>query len=92
MCEPITGAMIGQALMGAVATQAVSGLMGGGKSSTPQAPAAPAAPPQATKQPDQAASRTRGAAGTPTSATMLTGAAGVDPASLALGKNTLLGA
>lgn len=62
--------------------------------STP-APTAPTAPPQASKSPNtqsyrnanQTAENGQGA----TASTLLTGAGGIDPNALALGKNTLLG-
>lgn len=88
MCDPVTAAW---AIGGALASQTLMAK----QPSTP-APQAPSAPPQPTKQPDQAAARKNGGLGAATgqagTGTMLTGAAGVDPASLALGKNTLLGA
>lgn len=74
---------------------AVSQLM---KPKTPkvQAPAAPKAPPQAAKAPDEVARRasqaaTTGGMGGGQSSTLLTGAGGINPGTLNLGKSTLLG-
>jgi hypothetical protein len=66
-----------------------------GGQSTPATPTAPPTP-QAPKAPDQRALRqaSGGNYGAPTpgaTGTMLTGASGVDPSALNLGKNTLLG-
>jgi len=83
-------------------------LDGGGSKTADAAPppAAPAAPqepqavaqPQAAKMPDEQAARKAATAavanlpGASSGGTMLTGTAGVDPAKLLLGKNSLLGA
>lgn len=76
------------------------------KPDAPAAPAAPAAPqepkavaqPQSSRMPDEQAARRAATAavanlpGASSGGTMLTGTAGVDPAKLLLGKNSLLGA
>lgn len=94
MCEPATITALLTSVVGAVASRALA-------PSAPQMPAAPPPPsappqPQGAKLPEQAGVRAQGSAsgglGSPSAAgTMLTGASGVSPTLLALGKNTLLG-
>jgi hypothetical protein len=70
---------------------------GGGKSKAPPPPPPPPPPPQAEKAPDadllrsQNKSRMSGGMSGGVSGTMLTGAGGVDPNTLEIGKQTLLG-
>ena len=82
------------------ATLAGGALLGKAVSSKPKMPALPAPekPPQATKAPDRqavvagnAAAAGPGGALAGNSSTFLTGPAGIDPSTLNLGKNTLLG-
>lgn len=68
-------------------------LAGGGEDSFPDAPSAPEAPPasQAAKQPDESQKRKDAAATGSTDTTLLTGASGIDPFSLNIGRSKLLG-
>lgn len=86
MCDPVS---IGVGLAGIVASQALA-------PKPPKMPDAPTVekPPQAAKMPEQQAVRAAasggGMGGGPQS-TMLTGAGGVAPGALNIGKNVLLG-
>lgn len=93
MCDPLTAIT---AVAGGF--QAAQSLFGGGNKAPK--PAAPAPAPQASKVPDAAGVRAGEAAngGAPasgpgggTASTFLSGAGGVDPNSLTLGRNALLG-
>jgi hypothetical protein len=94
MCEPTTMGAVGLGLLGGMAVA---------KSMTPdmpqQSPTAPASPPkpspQSAKQPQVPALRAANAMQTGVNAapssTFLTGPGGIDPKTLQLGRNTLLG-
>lgn len=86
MCEPTTIAYVAAGMMASQMMQ---------PSMPSMSPSKPEAPPQAQKAPDAAnMRRNNGAAGGingGVASTFLTGAGGVDPNSLMLGKSTLLG-
>jgi len=91
MCEPATLATIAQIGAAAGGVGSLVSAIGGKPSGGGSAQAQVTPPPQQASQPDQAGARKRpqSAAGAP--GTMLTGASGIDPSALTLGKNTLLG-
>jgi hypothetical protein len=88
---------MGVEIIGAALAGMIGGRLLGGQQQAPQIQAPTAPPTQEAKTPDAGAVRannagTMQAGGSPGVAqTMLTGASGVDPKALKLGKNTLLG-
>ena len=89
-----TGAEVLPLIVGGVSTAVqLMGSKGGGGSSTPITPPAVEKPPQASKAPntDVLKAQNKKAATGGTSSTLLTGASGIDPMMLDLGKATLLG-